>query len=110
MLRTQEETVISIMTRPKEDVVVMLVNHQHKAPIRATMSMDETLDLIQFLRDALEELIVEDPSKLPTGLCGNRDDHSPHTQDSDSLGLFWCHADQSQRQPNKAERERRGEG
>lgn len=41
---------------------------------------------------------------LPDGLCGNRDDHRPHRQDSESLGTFWCHADQSKREPYRSER------
>ncbi len=40
------------------------------------------------------------------GLCGDRTDHEPHLHDSDSLGTFWCHADQSQRLPYAAERQR----
>lgn len=41
---------------------------------------------------------------LPQGLCGNRSDHAPHLHDSDSLGRFWCHADQTQRLPYALER------
>lgn len=36
---------------------------------------------------------------LPSGLCGNREDHEPHVHDSASLGRFYCHADQAKRLP-----------
>lgn len=38
---------------------------------------------------------------LRNGLC---EDHRPHFHTSKTLGRFWCTADQSQRQPFKAER------
>ena len=41
--------------------------------------------------------------ELPLGLCGNRGDHEPHEHTSSSLGIFWCHADQSKREPHNSE-------
>ena len=41
----------------------------------------------------------------PTGLCANREDHEPHDHYSQTLGAFWCTADQSQREPNRSQRE-----
>lgn len=40
---------------------------------------------------------------LPRGLCGNRADHEPHVHHSETLGTFWCHADQTRRLPYAAE-------
>lgn len=45
---------------------------------------------------------------LVEGLCGNKEGHQPHIHDSKSLGMFWCHADQSRRLPYAAERRRNG--
>lgn len=45
---------------------------------------------------------------LPQGLCGNREWHWAHEHQSQSLGLFWCTADESQRLPFAAERRREG--
>jgi hypothetical protein len=42
----------------------------------------------------------------PDGLCGNRDEHVPHLHDSETLGRFWCTADQSHREPGRSERAR----
>jgi hypothetical protein len=39
------------------------------------------------------------------GLCGNKEDHLPHVHRSTTLGVFICHADQSQRLPWRLERE-----
>lgn len=33
------------------------------------------------------------------GLCGNKTDHEPHLHQSNSLGIFWCHANQTRRLP-----------
>lgn len=47
----------------------------------------------------------------PDGLCGDRSEHAAHMHDSQTLGRFWCTADQSQREPHRSERrraERRG--
>ena len=43
----------------------------------------------------------------PDGLCGNRFPHTAHLHDSESLGRFWCTADQDQREPYRSERARR---
>lgn len=40
------------------------------------------------------------------GLCGNKFDHEPHMHQSWSLGVFWCHADQTRRLPFAAELKR----
>jgi hypothetical protein len=48
-------------------------------------------------------------NKLPLGLCGNREDHEPHEHQSESLGLFWCDADQERRQPYASEKRWRGQ-
>jgi hypothetical protein len=40
----------------------------------------------------------------PDGLCAKREYHQPHLHDSDTLGRFWCTADQSQREPYRSER------
>jgi len=45
----------------------------------------------------------EEAAALPQGLCGNRNDHAPHCVDSETLGRYWCHADQKQRQPYASE-------
>lgn len=44
------------------------------------------------------------PLRLRNGLCADRADHEPHEHVSDSLGRFWCTADQSQREPLRSER------
>jgi hypothetical protein len=41
------------------------------------------------------------------GLCGKRDDHLSHLHISTSLGIFWCHADQTQRLPYAAEKRKK---
>lgn len=46
-------------------------------------------------------------NRLPLGLCGNRGDHEPHEHESSTLGKFWCHADQSRREPHYSEHRRR---
>lgn len=46
------------------------------------------------------------PKHLKLGLCGNRGDHDPHEHESSTLGLFWCHADQSKREPHNSEQRR----
>lgn len=45
---------------------------------------------------------------LPNGLCGSKADHAPHSHASKTLGLFWCSADQTQREPNRSEARRDG--
>lgn len=47
---------------------------------------------------------------LKNGLCGNRDEHEPHSHTRPSLGDLWCLADESQREPARSERrhEQRG--
>lgn len=47
-----------------------------------------------------------DIEAAPRGLCASREDHEPHIHDSGSLGVFWCHADQSKRVPFAAEKRR----
>ena len=42
----------------------------------------------------------------PDGLCGNREDHPPHLHDSKTLGVFWCTANQEDREPWRSERRR----
>lgn len=42
----------------------------------------------------------------PDGLCSSREDHSPHLHTSPSLGVFWCTANQKQREPFRSERAR----
>lgn len=44
----------------------------------------------------------------PDGLCGDKGDHRAHLHDSQTLGRFWCTADQSQREPYRSE-QRRGD-
>jgi hypothetical protein len=46
---------------------------------------------------------------LPKGLCPDRQDHAPHVQHSETLGNFWCEADESKRLPYAAERRRSGQ-
>lgn len=48
--------------------------------------------------------LTGDPVGLPVGLCGDREDHLPHTHRSASLGGLWCSADQDSRLPWAAER------
>jgi hypothetical protein len=48
--------------------------------------------------------LTGDPAGLPVGLCGDREDHLPHTHRSASLGGLWCSADQDSRLPWAAER------
>lgn len=42
----------------------------------------------------------------PDGLCADRGEHRAHLHDSETLGRFWCTADQSQREPWRSERRR----
>lgn len=44
--------------------------------------------------------------QLPTGLCGNREDHAPHDVRAGGLAPFWCTADQSKREPYASEKAR----
>lgn len=53
---------------------------------------------------------VAEDAGMPLGLCGDRDEHAPHLHQSRSLGKFWCTADQEQRLPYAAERERSQRG
>lgn len=48
----------------------------------------------------------ESPAPLPHGLCANRSEHAVHVHDSDTLGRFWCMADQGEREPYRSERSR----
>ncbi|MFF1880240.1 hypothetical protein ACFVVC_02060 [Pseudarthrobacter sp. NPDC058196] len=54
--------------------------------------------------------LTGDPSGLPVGLCGDREDHLPHAHRSTSLGLLWCSADHESRLPWAAERQQNAEG
>lgn len=54
--------------------------------------------------------LADDAIDYPEGLCGNRDEHKAHVHHSDSLGTFWCTADQSRRLPAAAERAWRPRG
>lgn len=45
--------------------------------------------------------------RLPEGLCPDKDDHKPHRHTSESLGTYWCHADQTKRQPFAGEQMQR---
>jgi len=56
--------------------------------------------LVDFLEDAVGT------GEEPDGLCGERGDHHPHLYDSETLGRFWCTADQSHREPYRSERRR----
>lgn len=40
------------------------------------------------------------------GLCRDRSVHPPHVHQSESLGTFWCHANQELREPYASERRR----
>lgn len=53
--------------------------------------------------------LTGDPMTLKRGLCGDRNEHKPHVHRSDSLGVFWCSADQTARLPWAAERRLRAE-
>lgn len=44
---------------------------------------------------------------MPNGLCDDRNDHKPHVRTSDTLGTFWCIADQTTRLPYAAEARRK---
>lgn len=58
------------------------------------------------LARALNRLQQEATNKpLPLGLCWNREDHEPHEVNSETLGRYWCHADQHRRLPNYLDRE-----
>ena len=54
-----------------------------------------------------EQALSASQPALPKGLCPIRSDHQPHEVQSASLGWFWCHADQSKRQPYLSEQARR---
>lgn len=58
-------------------------------------------DVLAKLRDPANVTEVE---PTPEGLCGNRQDHEPHVHESESLGRFRCHADQTKRLPFALER------
>lgn len=45
---------------------------------------------------------------LPLGLCGDRECDVPHVHRSETLGVFWCTADQTQREPYRSEARRAG--
>ena len=46
----------------------------------------------------------------PEGLCADRTPHEPHLHESESLGRYWCTADESQREPGRSERRRVDQG
>lgn len=48
-----------------------------------------------------------DPLNMPRGLCANKTEHNPHAHFSDTLGLFWCTANQREREPYRSERRKR---
>lgn len=58
------------------------------------------------LRLEIEELRGTESPLKPRGLCPDRNEHEAHPYYSDSLGGFWCTADQSQREPGRSERRR----
>lgn len=43
---------------------------------------------------------------IPQGLCSNKNDHEPHWFESKTLGKFWCHANQTRREPYASEKRR----
>lgn len=61
-------------------------------------------DVLDKIRDPANVTEVE---PTPEGLCGNRQDHEPHVHESESLGRFYCHADQTKRLPFAMERKNR---
>jgi hypothetical protein len=62
-------------------------------------------EVLELLQDPANRREVE--SDYRSGLCGNREDHEPHTHESKGLGRFFCHADQSKRLPFAMERKGR---
>jgi hypothetical protein len=42
----------------------------------------------------------------PDGLCGDRTPHLSHEHHSETLGWFWCAADEDDREPYRSERRR----
>jgi hypothetical protein len=46
--------------------------------------------------------------RLRHGLCTDRSDHQPHEVNSAVFGWFWCHADQTKREPYASEQRRKG--
>lgn len=53
-----------------------------------------------------EQLLL--PVFLYGGHCGSREDHLPHTHESQSLGLIHCSADHTVKEPGRSERRRKG--
>lgn len=51
---------------------------------------------------------VLEPGTPRRGLCADRGEHEAHDHVSDSLGRFWCTADQDEREPWRSERARMG--
>jgi hypothetical protein len=60
-------------------------------------------DLVQYLESLADVIGTGDE---PDGLCEDRTEHRPHLHDSETLGRFWCTADQSRREPYRSERRR----
>lgn len=55
--------------------------------------------------DIFQNPILVNPVE-PAGLCPSRKDHRAHPYKSETLGTFWCTADQTQREPYRSERRR----
>jgi hypothetical protein len=89
-----------------------------KTRAEALVYITTLVDAMELIRTVLSQKSVPSigaeewlkiPKELPQGLCADRGDHEPHPAKADGLGRFWCHADQSKRQPYASEvRLRRG--
>lgn len=77
---------------------------------RILISGPELVKLMTELADRFNmRLVSQKRSKLPNGLCSLKEDHKPHEVHSNTLGWYWCTADQKQREPFRSEQKRRNE-
>lgn len=109
---------LAVTVQPGDRVMVLL-------PDRATQNdVAQVTQLLKQWSPQTEFLVLSGPQSItvipgaPTedkapqgllveGLCGDKTDHDPHSVSDSSLGSFWCHADQSRRQPHAAEQARK---
>ena len=70
-----------------------------RTPDCAAAKLSGMTDMLQVMDEVAATAIEHPETILPKGLCPIRTDHHQHEVNSRTLGRFWCHADQSKREP-----------
>ena len=102
------------LLRQRDKVREILERSKWQAGLRSASRHEFLMDVLGQISavvfDGRSPTQVAEDAGMPLGLCGDRDEHAPHLHRSRSLGKFWCTADQEQRLPYAAERERSQKG